>query len=52
MSEINAKSKEIATVKKATKHLKEISKKVHCEGLSLVAKCDKWNEEMFFITNQ
>ena len=48
VSEINTKSKEIATTKKAKKHLKEISKKVHCDVPLFVKKNEKLNEERLF----
>ena len=46
--EINTKSKEIATAKKAKKHLKDISKKVKCDVHSFDEKNEKLNEEMLF----
>ena len=48
MLEINTKSKEIATAKKAKKHLKDISKKVKCNVPSSDEKNEKLNEEMLF----
>ena len=48
VSEIHTKSKEIATTKKAKKHLKEISKKVHCDVPLFVKKNEKLNEERLF----